>query len=129
MPRCVAMPTANDKRRRPERTETIRTLKPPISNIPKSVSATVAAHANNAVGELGKRDTTKRSATAHKKEAPSANRANRRTISVPFSLSCVACEFIQGIPPMQASLVESRPNKILRDPKGYRTAPLQGYSP
>ena len=40
------MPIANDKRRRPERTEAIRILKPVMSNIPKRVSATVAAHAN-----------------------------------------------------------------------------------
>src|SRR5262250_392500 len=44
MPRPVTMPIANDKSRRPERTEAIRILKPAISNIPKSVSATVAAH-------------------------------------------------------------------------------------
>jgi hypothetical protein len=44
--------------RRPERTEAIRILKPAISNIPKSVSATVAAHANDTVDELGKRDVT-----------------------------------------------------------------------
>src|SRR6185503_13908205 len=121
MPRPVAMPIANDKRRRPERTETIRILKPAISNIPKSVSATVAAHANNTVNELGKRDVTvpvystkrakvpqdtffapygphkpKRSATADRKEAPSANRANRRTISVPCSASCEIFEFIEA---------------------------------
>jgi len=114
------MPIANDKRRRPERTEATRILKPAISNIPKSVSAIVAAHANDTVDELGKRDVTapvystkrakfpqdtffapygphkpKRSATADRKEAPSANRANRRTISVPFSLSCAAFEFIR----------------------------------
>src|SRR5712664_337714 len=119
MPRPVTMPIANDKRRRPERTEAIRILKPAISNIPKSVSATVAAHANDTVNELGKRDVTapvystkrpkfpqdtffapygphkpKRSATADRKEAPSANRANRRTISVPFSVSCAVFEFI-----------------------------------
>src|SRR5215469_9531258 len=119
MPRPVTMPIANDKRRRPERTEAIRILKPAISNIPKSVSAMVAAHSNDTVNELGKRDVTapvystkrakfpqdtffapygphkpKRSATADRKEAPSANRANRRTISVPFSLSCAAFEFI-----------------------------------
>src|ERR1043165_1151505 len=112
MPRPMAMPIANDKRRRPARTEAIRILKPAISNIPKSVSATVAAHANDTVNELGKRDVTarvystkrakfphdtfvapygphkpKRSATADRKDAPSANRANRQTISVPFSLS------------------------------------------
>jgi hypothetical protein len=58
MPRPVAMPIANDKRRRPERTEAIRILKPAISNIPKSVSATVAVHANDTVNELGKRDVT-----------------------------------------------------------------------
>ena len=58
MPRPVAMPIANDKMRRPERTEAIRILKPAISNIPKSVSATVAAHANESVNELGKRDVT-----------------------------------------------------------------------
>src|SRR5215510_10750747 len=118
MPRPVTMPIANDKRRRPERTEAIRILKPAISNIPKSVSATVAADANDTVNELGKRDVTapvyftkcakspqdtffapcgphkpKRSATADRKEAPSANRANRRTICVPFSVSCAAfCE-------------------------------------
>src|SRR6516165_4745694 len=111
MPRPVTMPKANDKRRRPERTEVIRILKPAISNIPKSVSATVAAHANNTVNELGKRDITapvystkwakspqdtffapygphkpKRSATADRKEAPSANRANRRTIEFAVSI-------------------------------------------
>jgi len=99
--------------------EAIRTLKPAISNIPKSVSATVAAHANDSVNELGKSDVTapvystkrakfpqdtffapygphkpKRSATADRKEAPSANRANRRTISVAFSLRCAAFGFI-----------------------------------
>ena len=58
MPRPVTMPIANDKRRRPERTEAIRSLKPAISNIPKSVSAMVAAHANDTVNELGKRDVT-----------------------------------------------------------------------
>src|SRR5439155_2865119 len=119
MPRPVTMPIANDKRRRPERTEAIRVLKPAISNIPRSVSATVAAHANDTVDELGKRDVTapvystkrakfpqdtffapygphkpKRSATADRKEAPSANRANRRTISVPFAVSCAVFEFI-----------------------------------
>ena len=52
------MPIANDKSRRPERTEAIRILKPPISNIPKSVSATVAAHAKDTVNELGKRAVT-----------------------------------------------------------------------
>jgi hypothetical protein len=52
------MPIANDNRRRPERTEAIRTLKPAISNIPKSVSRTVAAHANGTVNELGKKDVT-----------------------------------------------------------------------
>src|SRR5204863_8595781 len=112
---------ANDKRRRPERTEAMRILKPAISNIPKSISATVAAHANDTVNELGKRDVTapvystkrakfpqdtffapygphkpKRSATADRKEAPSANRANTRTISVPFSVSCAAFEFIRA---------------------------------
>src|SRR5499427_9881187 len=117
IPRPVTMPIANDKSRRPERTEAIRILKPAISNIPKSVSAMVAAHANDTVDELGKRDVTtpvystkrakfpqdtffapygphkpKRSATADRKEAPSANRANRRTISVPFSMSCAAFE-------------------------------------
>src|ERR1043166_9670585 len=121
MARPVTMPIAKDKRRRPERTETIRILKPAISNIPKRVSATVAAHANGTVNELGKRDITapvystkraklpqdtffapygphkpKRSPTADRKEAPSANRANRRTISVPFSLSCAAFEFIRA---------------------------------
>src|SRR5262249_32587079 len=118
MPRPVTMPIANDKSRRPERTEAIRILKPAISNIPRSVSATVAANANDTVNELGKRDVTapvystkwtkfpqdtffapygphkpKRSATADRKEAPSANRANRRTISVPFSVSCAVFEF------------------------------------
>ena len=58
MPRPVAMPIANDKRRRPERTEAIRVLKPAISNIPKRVSATVAAQAKDTVDELGKRDVT-----------------------------------------------------------------------
>src|SRR5215469_5302736 len=121
MPRPVTMPMANDKRRSPERTEAIRILKPATSNIPKSVSATVAAHANETVNELGRRDVTvpvystkwakspqdtffapyaphkpKRSATADRKEAPSANRANTRTISVRFSVSCAAFEFIQG---------------------------------
>ena len=60
MPRPVAMPIANDKSRKPERTEAIRILKPAISDIPKSVSATVAAHANDTVDELGKRDVTAR---------------------------------------------------------------------
>jgi hypothetical protein len=49
MPRPVAMPIANDKRRRPERTEAIRILKPAMSNIPKRISETVAAHANDTV--------------------------------------------------------------------------------
>src|SRR5215468_4126813 len=117
MPRPVTMPIANDKMRRPERTEAIRILKPAISNIPKSVSATVAADANHTVNEPGNRDVTapvystkrakfpqdtffapygphrpKRSATADRKEAPSANRANRRTISVPVSVSCAALD-------------------------------------
>jgi hypothetical protein len=52
------MPIANNKRRRPERTEAIRILKPAMSNIPQSVSATVAAQANDTVQELGKRDIT-----------------------------------------------------------------------
>jgi hypothetical protein len=52
------MPIANDRRRRPERTEAIRILKPAISNIPKSVSATVAAHAKDTANELGKTDVT-----------------------------------------------------------------------
>src|SRR5262249_48929079 len=56
------MPIANDKRRRPERTEAIRILKPAISNIPKSDSATVAAHANDTVNELG-RETSPRPCT------------------------------------------------------------------
>jgi hypothetical protein len=58
MPRPVAMPIANDKRRRPERTEAIRVLKPTMSSTPKNVSARVAAHANNTVNELGKIDIT-----------------------------------------------------------------------
>jgi hypothetical protein len=58
MPRPVTIPIANDKRRRPEKTEAIRVLKPTMSNIPKSVSATVAAHANDTVSELEKRDIT-----------------------------------------------------------------------
>src|SRR4029453_18888441 len=118
MPRPVTMPIANDKRRRPERTEAIRILKPAISNIPKSVSATVAAHANDTVDELGKRDVTapvystkrakfpqdtffapygphkpKRSATADRKEAPNANRANKRAISVQVSADRKVFEF------------------------------------
>src|SRR4051794_8346017 len=121
MPRPVTMPKANDKRRRPERTEAIRILTPAISNIPQSVSATVAAHANDAVNELGKIEVTapvystkraklpqdtffapygphkpNRSATADRKEAPSANRANRRTISVRFSVGCAAFEFMRA---------------------------------
>src|SRR5262249_6285782 len=125
MPRPVTMPIANDTRRRPERTEAIRILKPAISNIPKSVSATVAAHANDTVHELGKRDVTapvystkrakfpqdtffapygphkpKRSATADRKEAPRANRANRRTISVPVSVSSAALD--SCVPPRKA---------------------------
>src|SRR5215475_7880549 len=120
MPRPVTMPIANDKRRRPERTEAIRILKPAISNIPKSVSATVAAHANDTVDELGKRDVTapvystklakfpqdtffapygphkpKRSATADRKEAPNANRANKRAISVQLSADRKVFEFIR----------------------------------
>ena len=58
MPRPVAMPIANNKRRRPERAEMICTLKPEMSNIPKRVSPTVAAQANDTVHELGKRDVT-----------------------------------------------------------------------
>jgi hypothetical protein len=58
MPRPVTMPIPNDKRRRPVRTEAIRVLKPTMSNIPKSISARVAAHANKTVNELGKRDIT-----------------------------------------------------------------------
>jgi hypothetical protein len=58
MPRPVVIPIANDKRRRPERMDVIRILKPTISNIPKSVSVTVAAHANDTVNELGKREVT-----------------------------------------------------------------------
>src|SRR4029453_8640958 len=117
MPRPVTMPIANDTSRRPERTETIRSLKPAISNIPNSVSAMVAAHANDPVNELGNRDVPvrvystketkppqknffppngpqkpKRSATADRNEAPSANRANRRTISVPVAVSCAALQ-------------------------------------
>src|SRR5262245_35002012 len=120
MPRPVIMPMANDNRRRPERTEAIRILKPAMSNIPKSVSATVAAHANDTVDELGKRNVTapvystklakfpqdtffapygphkpKRSATADRKEAPSANRANKRAISVQVSADCKVFEFIR----------------------------------
>jgi hypothetical protein len=49
---------ANDKRRTPERTEAIRILNPAMSNIPKSVSATVAAQANDTVNERRKRDVT-----------------------------------------------------------------------
>src|SRR5438034_7071820 len=115
------MPMANNKRRSPDATEAIRIFKPPISNIPKSVTATVAAHANDTVNELGKIDVTapvystklskvphdtffapygphkpKRSATADRKAVPSASRANRRTISVPFSLSWAAFEFIRA---------------------------------
>jgi hypothetical protein len=52
------MPIANDKRRKPEMADAIRVLKPAISNIPQRVSATVAAHANDTVNELGKRDVT-----------------------------------------------------------------------
>src|SRR5215470_7632265 len=59
MPRPVTMAIANDKRRRPERTEAIRILKPAMSNIRKSVSPTVAAHANDTVNELAKRDVTR----------------------------------------------------------------------
>src|ERR1700754_3337827 len=113
------MPIANDKRRRPERPEANRVLKPALSNIPKSVSAAVAAQANHTVNELGEiaitapvystkrpkfpQDTffapyvphnPKRSPTADRKEAPSANRENRRTISVAFSVSCEVFEFI-----------------------------------
>src|SRR6516162_2555818 len=119
MPRPVAMPIANDKRRRPERTETIRILKPAISNIPKSVSATVDAHANDVVNEPGKRDVTtpvystkcakfpqdtpfapygphkpKRSATADRNEAPKASRVNKRTISDPLPVICAAFKFM-----------------------------------
>src|SRR5215472_3830452 len=54
MPRPVTMPIANNKSRKPERTEVTRILKPAISNIPKRVSATVAAHANDTVNELGR---------------------------------------------------------------------------
>jgi hypothetical protein len=58
MPRPVTIPIANDRRRKPDRIEASRILKPTISNIPKSVSATVAAHANDTVHELGKTDVT-----------------------------------------------------------------------
>jgi len=58
MPRPMTMPIANDKSRRPDRTEAIRILKPAIIGIPKSVSATVAVHANGTVDELGNRDVT-----------------------------------------------------------------------
>jgi hypothetical protein len=54
MPRPVAIPIANERRRRPDRTETIRILKPTMRRIPKSVSAMVADHANDTVHELGK---------------------------------------------------------------------------
>src|SRR5215813_6733367 len=129
MPRPVTMPIANDKRRRPERTEALRILKPTISNTPQSVSATVAAQANDSVHELGKRDVTapvystkrakvpqdtffapngphtpKRSATADRNEAPRANRANRRAISVPFSRSCAGREFIPAFAEVSTSL-------------------------
>src|ERR1043166_8114138 len=142
MARPVTMPIAKDKRRRPERTETIRILKPAISNIPKRVSATVAAHANGTVNELGKRDITapvystkraklpqdtffapygphqpKRSPTADRKEAPSANRANRRTISVPFALSCTVFEFIPSSCSFNKQLPVARisaPNRLRR---------------
>src|SRR3954454_9670952 len=115
MPRPVTMATANATRRRPESSDIIRTLKPVMRNNPNSVSAMVAAHAKDTVKELGKRDVTapvystkraklpqdtffapygphkpKRSATADRKETASANRAKRRTISVQFSLKCVA---------------------------------------
>jgi hypothetical protein len=49
---------ANDKRRRPENTEAVRVLKPAMSDIPQSVSATVAAQANDTAVEAGKRDVT-----------------------------------------------------------------------
>jgi hypothetical protein len=52
------MPIASDKRRRPERTEAICILKPAISYVPESVSATIAARANDTVNELGKREVT-----------------------------------------------------------------------
>src|SRR6266576_641429 len=138
MPRPVTMPIANDKRRRPERTEAIRILKPVMSNIPKRVSATVAAHANDTVNELGKRDITapvystkwakspqdtffapcdphkpKRSATADRKEAPSANRANKRTICVPYSVSCAVFELIQDLYKRNATRRVSQLSAIL----------------
>src|SRR5690242_16420390 len=53
MPRPVAIPMANDKRRRPDRTQVIRVLKPAMRNISKSVSATLAAHANDTVHVWG----------------------------------------------------------------------------
>src|SRR6266567_6350646 len=54
----------------------------------------------------------KRSATADRKEAPSANRANRRTISVPFSVSCAVFEFIKAhsFVPIAQQTVNSREN-------------------
>jgi len=58
MPRPVAMPTANDKRRSPDKTEAFLVLNPTMSNTPKSVSPTVAAQANVTVNERGKRDVT-----------------------------------------------------------------------
>jgi len=60
MPRPVTMPIANNKSRKPERTEVTRILKPTISNTPKSVSPMVEAHASDSVSELGKRAVTER---------------------------------------------------------------------
>jgi hypothetical protein len=54
------MPIANNKSRKPERTEVTRILKPTISNTPKSVSPMVEAHASDSVSELGKRAVTER---------------------------------------------------------------------
>src|SRR5215831_5655998 len=112
MPRPVTMPKANDKRRRPERTDAIRILKPAISNIPKSVSAMVAAHANDTFDGLGKRDvtapvySTKRAKFPqdtffapygpHKPKRSATAPCEQTDNLCPFSLSCAAFEFIRA---------------------------------
>jgi len=117
--RPVTMPIANDKRRRPERTEAIRILKPAISNIQECLRDG-SCHANDTVDDWG-RETSPRPCTheiakfpqdtffAHMPHKPKrsairrierkllAQPCERRTISVPFSQSCAAFEF--NVPP------------------------------
>ena len=52
------MHSAKDKSSSPDSNDVIRVLQPKMSKIPKSVSATVAAHANGTVKEAGKSEVT-----------------------------------------------------------------------